>query len=135
MEPMATTNPGRTAGLETPAGHDPPGFLAITAVACLLGMALAAACGCGFDHCWRRRRWCWRWPRTPAPRAQRLPRCAQRGGCDPTATVCSPFTGGSRLIQQRRVAEQTRALAWLLLGLVALAGIPAGGPQPAAGCC
>ena len=26
-----------------------PGFLSITLVGCLLGFALAAACGCGFD--------------------------------------------------------------------------------------
>ena len=101
-----------------------PGFLAITAVACLLGMALAAACGRGVD---------------PALAAATLVLAlgahaganvlndyhdALNGADDANQGGLYPFTGGSRLIQQRRVStDQSRQLAWLLLGLVALAGL------------
>ena len=43
-----------------------PGFLLLTAAACLLGMAFAWACGCGFDVPKAAATLCWPWWRMPA---------------------------------------------------------------------
>lgn len=101
-----------------------PGFLAITAVACLLGMAFAASCGCGFS----------------APLALStlvLALTAHAGanvlndyhdalnGADAAnQSGLFPFTGGSRLIQQGvTTAVQTRQVAMALLLLVIPGGV------------
>lgn len=101
-----------------------PGFLVITVVATLLGMASAAACGCGFD--------------TMKAGVTVILACmahaganvlndyqdARNGADAANPAPLSPFTGGSRLIQQGAVSlEDTRRLAWMLLGLAALGGL------------
>lgn len=101
-----------------------PGFLSITLVGCLLGFALAAVCGCGFDV-------------TLAVVTVVLALLAHAGanvlndyhdarnGADAAnAQGIFPFTGGSRLIQQGLVSEEdTRRWAWVLMGLVVLGGL------------
>ena len=101
-----------------------PAFLLLTVVACLLGTATAAACGCGLD--WRL-----------AAAATLLAVLAHsagnvlndlhdaRSGADVANTqAIAPFTGGSRLIQGGLVTEQqTRALAQALLLVLVPAGL------------
>lgn len=101
-----------------------PGFLSITAVGCALGLASAAACGCGFD-------------RVRAGVTVLLALLAHAGAnvlndyCDEVngADVANtgalfPFTGGSRFIQNGQVsAQDTRRWAWVLLGIAALGGM------------
>lgn len=101
-----------------------PGFLSITVVACLLGMASAAACGCGFDM-----------PKALATLVLALMAHSganvlndyhdARNGADAANTHgIFPFTGGSRLIQAGVVSEQdTRQWAWTLLLLSMLGGL------------
>jgi 1,4-dihydroxy-2-naphthoate polyprenyltransferase len=101
-----------------------PGFLVVTAVACVLGFASAAACGCGFDL-----------PLALATLVLAVTAHAGANvlndyedavsGADARNTAgLFPFTGGSRLIQQGVVSlATTRAVAWTLLGLVALGGV------------
>lgn len=100
-----------------------PGFLVITAVACLLGMATAAACGGAFSGA-----------RAAATLALALLAHAAanmlndhedaRSGAD-AANVDGlfPFTGGSRLVQQGRV--QARAMRQLAIALL-LVVVPGG---------
>ena len=101
-----------------------PGFLSITVVACLIGFASAAACGCGFD---------------PGLAAATLLLALiahaggnvlndyhdARSGADAANTQgLFPFTGGSRLIQQGVVSEaQTRQLALALLLVLVPGGL------------
>lgn len=101
-----------------------PAFLLLTLVACVLGTATAAACGCGLDP-------------ALAVVATVLALLAHAGGnvlndlhdtrngadAGNTGRV-APFTGGSQLIQQGLVTErQTAELAWGLLLLVGLGGL------------
>lgn len=101
-----------------------PGFLLVTVVACVLGMATAAACGCGFDalkggvtvllavmaH---------------AGANVLNDACDAANGADAANTApLSPFSGGARLIQQGRVTvAHTRQWAWTLLALSAMGGL------------
>lgn len=101
-----------------------PAFLLLTVVACLLGTATAAACGCGLD--WRL-----------AAAATLLAVLAHaagnvlndlhdaRNGADAANSQgIYPFTGGSRLIQSGAVTEgQTAALAHTLLLVLVPAGL------------
>ncbi len=101
-----------------------PGFLSITVVGCLLGLATAVACGCGFNG-------------ITAAATVVLALFAHAGanvlndyhdsrnGADAANAVgLYPFTGGSRLIQQHQVSEDdTRRWAWMLLGLTCLGGL------------
>ena len=101
-----------------------PGFLSITAVGCALGLASAAACGCGFDG-------------TRALVTLLLALLAHAGAnvlndyCDAmngadaaNSAAVFPFTGGSRFIQNGQVStDNTKRWAWLLLGLATLGGI------------
>ena len=101
-----------------------PAFLLLTVVACVLGTATAAACGCGLD--WRL-----------AAAATLLAALAHaagnvlndlhdaRNGADAANTQgIHPFTGGSRLIQSGLVTErQTDALAKTLLLVLVPAGL------------
>ncbi len=101
-----------------------PGFLSITLVACLLGMASAAACGCGFDV-----------PKALATVVLALMAHAGanvlndyhdsvNGADAANHQGIFPFTGGSRLIQQGAVsAIDTRNWAWTLLGVSMLGGL------------
>lgn len=101
-----------------------PGFLAITAVACLLGMAFAASCGCGFSA-----------PLALSTLALALTahaganvlndyHDALNGADDANHAGLFPFTGGSRLIQQGvTTAVQTRQVAMALLLLVVPGGV------------
>ncbi len=97
-----------------------PAFLAVTAVACLLGLATATACGSGFS----------------APRALATVLLAllahaganvlndyfdaRNGADDANQQGLFPFTGGSRLIQngQVSIADTGRWAAALLLCLI-----------------
>lgn len=101
-----------------------PGFLSITAVGCALGLASAAACGCGFDG-------------TRALVTVLLALLAHAGAnvlndyCDAmngadaaNSAALFPFTGGSRFIQNGQVStDDTKRWAWLLLGVTTLGGI------------
>jgi 1,4-dihydroxy-2-naphthoate octaprenyltransferase len=101
-----------------------PGFLTITLVGCLLGLATAAACGCGFDT-----------PKAVATVVLAVLAHAganvlndyhdARNGADAAnAQGLFPFTGGSRLIQNGLVSEMdTGRWAWVLLGLVMVGGL------------
>lgn len=101
-----------------------PGFLLITAVACLLGFASAAACGCGFDPTLAAVTLVLALAAHAGANVLNDYHDALNGADDANRNGLFPFTGGSRLIQQQRVTPaQTRQLAWLLLGGVALAGI------------
>ncbi len=101
-----------------------PGFLLVTLSACLLGIASAAACGCGLD--------------LPAALATVLLAGAAHAGANVLNDYhdarngadaanrhgLHPFTGGSRLIQQGEVSEaETGRWAALLLGLLIPAGV------------
>lgn len=101
-----------------------PGFLTITVVGCLLGTAIAAACGHG--------------PHLATAVATTLLACLAhaagnvlndyedaRNGADATNTGgLHPFTGGARLIQNRVVtAQQTRDLFRLLAFLLVAFGL------------
>lgn len=101
-----------------------PGFLTITAVAVLLGLSTAWACGCGFDP-------------LAAGVTLMLALLAHAGAnalndCEDAlngADVANqqglyPFTGGSRLIQQGATTpHDARVWAWTLLGIVVLGGL------------
>ncbi len=101
-----------------------PGFLSITVVACLVGLAAAAACGCGFDG-------------TKAAATVVLAVLAHAGanvlndyhdavnGADAANHQgLYPFTGGSRLIQQGCVSlGDTWRWGWTLMGLAAGGGL------------
>ncbi len=101
-----------------------PGFLAITAVACLLGIASAAACGCGVDPLLAAVTLVLALAAHAGANVLNDYHDALNGADEANRDGLFPFTGGSRLIQQQRVTmEQTRKLAWLLLGGVALAGL------------
>ena len=101
-----------------------PGFLVITLVACLVGMATAAAYGCGFSP-----------SRAAATLALALLAHAAanmlndhedaRNGADAAnANGLFPFTGGSRLVQQGLVqAQDMRHLAMALLTVVVPGGL------------
>jgi 1,4-dihydroxy-2-naphthoate octaprenyltransferase len=101
-----------------------PGFLAITVVACLLGIAIAAACGHG--------------PQVWTAAATVLLACLAHAtgnvlndyhdalnGADAANTgALAPFTGGARLIQDGIVTpQQTRDLYRLLAFLLAAFGL------------
>lgn len=101
-----------------------PGFLSVTAVGCALGLSSAAACGCGFDG-------------VRAGITVLLALLAHAGAnvlndyCDAVngadaanSGALSPFTGGSRFIQNGLVSiRDTHLWAWTLLGVAALGGI------------
>lgn len=101
-----------------------PGFLSITAVGCALGLASAAACGCGFD-----------WVRASITVLLALlahaganvlnDYCDELNGADAANTgALFPFTGGSRFIQNGHVsARDTHRWAFTLLGISALGGM------------
>jgi 1,4-dihydroxy-2-naphthoate octaprenyltransferase len=101
-----------------------PGFLAITLAGCLLGFALAAACGCGFD-----------WPRAALALVLALLAHAAanvfndyhdslNGADAANSSGLFPFTGGSRLIQSgAATVAQTRQLAQHLFAVVILGGL------------
>ena len=101
-----------------------PGFLVITAVACFVGMASAAACGCGFAP-----------GRAALTLALALLAHAAANMLNDHADALSgadaanqdglfPFTGGSRLVQQGVVqAQDMRHLAIALLMLVVPSGL------------
>ena len=100
-----------------------PGFLLLTAAACLLGMAFAWACGCGFDV-----------PKAAATLVLAVVAHAganvlndyhdARNGADAANQQgLFPFSGGSRLIQQGLVSEADTG-RWAALLLLVL--VPAG---------
>ncbi|MBN9367463.1 MAG: prenyltransferase [Comamonadaceae bacterium] len=100
-----------------------PGFLLLTAAACILGMAFAWACGCGFDV-----------PKAAATLVLAVVAHAganvlndyhdARNGADAANQQgLFPFSGGSRLIQQGLVSEADTG-RWAALLLLVL--VPAG---------
>lgn len=116
--------PSQTISTRTLLRMTRPGFLSITVVAVLLGTAIAAACGHG--------------PRPWTALATLLLAClahaagnvlndyqdALSGADDANTTGIHPFTGGSRLIQNRVVTpRQTRELYVLLAFLLGAFGL------------
>jgi len=102
-----------------------PGFLLVTAIGCCIGLASAAACGCGFDT-------------AKAAATVTLAVLAHAGanvlndyfdsrnGADAANQAgMFPFSGGARLIQNGLVSEKDTGLwaAVLLLGLVVPGGL------------
>lgn len=102
-----------------------PGFLLVTAIGCCIGLASAAACGCGFDA-------------AKAAATVTLAVLAHAGanvlndyfdsrnGADATNQAgMFPFSGGARLIQNGLVSEKDTGLwaAVLWLGLVVPGGL------------
>lgn len=120
--PTPTTPPPLSFGLALRMTR--PGFLLITAVGVVLGLASASACGCGFSS-------------ARAAAALLLALLAHaaanvlndaedaRNGADAANTAgLHPFTGGARLIQNGLVTvEDTRRLALALLALVVPGGL------------
>ncbi len=101
-----------------------PGFLVVTAVGCLLGLAMAASCGCGFDP--------WRGAATlvlaltahAAANVLNDYEDARNGADAANRQGLFPFTGGARLIQNGEVStDDTRRFALALLLLVVPAGL------------
>jgi 1,4-dihydroxy-2-naphthoate octaprenyltransferase len=101
-----------------------PGFLLITAVGVLLGSAMAASCGCGFDI----------WRATAYGTLAILLHAAVNvlndyadtlSGADQSNTnAIAPFTGGSGLLLRGRVSVQSaRTIGYSLLILVAGGGV------------
>ena len=101
-----------------------PGFLAITAVACLLGIAVAAACGDG-SHVWT--------ALATVVLALLMHAAANvlndyhdalNGADDANTQGLFPFTGGARLIQNGLVTRgDTRQLAYALVWVLVPAGL------------
>jgi 1,4-dihydroxy-2-naphthoate octaprenyltransferase len=122
--PTVSETPAPTLSLALLLRMTRPGFLLVTLVGCVLGMATAAACGCGFDE-------------VKGGLTVLLALMAHAGanvlndacdadsGADAANTqALSPWTGGARLIQQGRVTlAQTRQWAWTLLALSAMGGL------------
>lgn len=122
--PTVSETPAPTLSLALLLRMTRPGFLLVTLVGCVLGMATAAACGCGFDE-------------VKGGLTVLLALMAHAGanvlndacdadsGADAANTqALSPWAGGARLIQQGRVTlAQTRQWAWTLLALSAMGGL------------
>ena len=100
-----------------------PGFLVVTVVGCLLGLATAAACGCGLDGVKAAATLLLAVVAHAAANVLNDYHDALNGADDANQQGIFPFTGGARLIQAGRVSVQdTRRLALALL----LAWVPAG---------
>ncbi len=101
-----------------------PGFLSITVVACLIGMASAAACGCGFDALKGAATVVLACLAHAGANVLNDYHDARNGADEANQHGMFPFTGGSRLIQQGQVSiEDTRRWAMTLLGLTAIGGL------------
>jgi 1,4-dihydroxy-2-naphthoate octaprenyltransferase len=101
-----------------------PGFLSITVVACLMGLASAAACGCGFDALKALATVVLAGMAHAGANVWNDYHDARNGADEANQQGMFPFTGGSRLIQQGQVsAEDTRRWALALLGVTALGGL------------
>ena len=101
-----------------------PGFLVITAVACLIGMASAAACGCGFSPLRAAATLVLALLAHAAANMLNDHADAVSGADAANATGLFPFTGGSRLVQQGLVdAQDMRHLAIALLMVVVPGGL------------
>lgn len=101
-----------------------PGFLVVTAIGCFIGLASAAACGCGFDPV----------KATVTVVLAVLAHASanvlndyfdSRSGADAANQHgMFPFSGGARFIQNGHVSERDTGLwGMALMGLVALAGL------------
>lgn len=99
-----------------------PGFLVVTAVGCVVGMAAAAACGCGFS-----------WPRAlgtlvlallvhAAANMQNDFADAMNGADAANTGGLYPFTGGSRLVQNGVVTAQDMRHFSLALAMAVVPG-------------
>lgn len=95
-----------------------PGFLAVTVVAVLLGLAMAAACGCGFDPLRAAVAVVLAVLAHAAANAWNDHHDALNGADAANPAPLSPFTGGSRTIQTG--AASAAAAGRLAIGLTAL---------------
>lgn len=101
-----------------------PGFLVITAVACLIGMASAAACGCGFSPTLAAATLVLALLAHAAANMLNDHEDARNGADAANVDGLFPFTGGSRLVQQGLVqAQDMRHLAIALLMVVVPGGL------------
>ncbi len=101
-----------------------PGFLALTAAAVALGLAMAAACGCGFDALRAGVTLGLALAAHAAANAWNDYHDALNGADAANPAPLSPFTGGSRVIQQGTAQpEHARQLALGLTALVVLGGL------------
>jgi 1,4-dihydroxy-2-naphthoate octaprenyltransferase len=101
-----------------------PGFLAITAVACLLGIAVAAACGFGPHGGTALATVVLALLMHAAANVLNDYHDALNGADDANTQGLFPFTGGARLIQNGHVTrDDTRQLAYALVGVLVPAGL------------
>lgn len=101
-----------------------PGFLTLTAAAVALGLAMAAACGCGFDPLRAGVTLVLALAAHAAANAWNDYHDALSGADARNPAPLSPFTGGSRIIQQGRARpEDARRLAVGLTVLVVIGGL------------
>lgn len=101
-----------------------PAFLLLTVVACVLGTATAAACGCGLDPGLALTAGVLAVLAHAAGNVINDLHDARNGADAANLQPMTPFAGGSRLIQQGLVSErQTAEVAWGLMLLVALGGL------------
>lgn len=101
-----------------------PAFLLLTVVACVLGTATAAACGCGLDPGLALTAGVLAVLAHAAGNVINDLHDARSGADAANRNPMTPFAGGSRLIQQGQVSErQTAEVAWGLMLLVALGGL------------
>lgn len=101
-----------------------PGFLAITVVACVLGLAMAASCGCGFSPGLAGLTLGLALLAHAAANVFNDYHDSLNGADAANAAGLFPFTGGSRLIQNgTTTAGQTRELALHLFVVVILGGL------------
>lgn len=101
-----------------------PGFLWVTVAGVALGLAMAAACGCGFDPLRATVTVALAVLAHAAANAWNDHHDALNGADDVNPAPLSPFTGGSRVIQNGAAsAADARRLALGLAGLVVLGGL------------
>lgn len=118
--PHPTADPAPTAGALWRLTR--PGFLWVTVVGCVLGFSFALACGCGFDP------WLATWTLLLALGAHAAANVLNdyedaRSGVDAAhPNPMTPFTGGSRMIQQGRVSPRQARDTAILMGLCVAGG-------------
>ncbi|WP_132962459.1 prenyltransferase [Tepidimonas ignava] len=126
MSPTPSTAPPPSAPLQPAVAWRlvRPGFLWVTVAGVLLGLASAAACGCGFDVGRAALTLVLGLLAHAAANAWNDHHDALSGADAANPAPLSPFTGGSRVIQQGLAsADDARRLALALAALVVLGGL------------
>lgn len=121
---MNATEPTGTLTFRTWVQMTRPGFLAITAVACVLGVSVAAACGHPTRYAMAGITLLLALLMHAAANVLNDYHDALNGADDANQQGIFPFTGGARMIQNGQVSLQdTRNLVWALLLCLVPAGL------------